>query len=144
MRNRYPNNVFTFPSLTRAHTGPPHTTPNPSYTPTAIQYSSLGPRGTPHINSPPSSSATYDVIDMTSAPSQPQGAEERVYHVLEGPQEERGENEEGEYYLLGEGLTYEVPIPTIPAPAQPASDRAHGVLQAAAQVTGQLLYCVVY
>ena len=52
-----------------------------------------------------------------------------MYHVLEGPQEEeRGENEEGEYYLLGEveggeGLTYEVPIPTIPAPAQPATQR---------------------
>ena len=49
-----------------------------------------------------------------------------MYHVLEGPQEEeRRENEEGEYSLLGEveggeGLTYEVPIPTIPAPAQPA------------------------
>ena len=65
---------------------------------------------------------------MTPAPSQPQGSEERVYHVLEGPQEERGENEEGEYYLLGEvegeeGLTYEVPIPTIPAPVQPATQQ---------------------
>ena len=39
---------------------------------------------------------------MTSAPSQQQGAEERVYHVLEGPQEERGYNEEGEYHMLGE------------------------------------------
>ena len=64
--------------------------------------------------------------------------------MLEGPQEggqceegegERGmvvgdyeEMEEGEYYLLeeeggGEGLTYEVPIPTIPAPAQPATQQ---------------------
>ena len=49
-----------------------------------------------------------------------------MYHVLEGPQEkESGENEEGEYYLLGETgeeeeLTYEVPIP---APAQPASQQ---------------------
>ena len=66
---------------------------------------------------------------MTPAPSQPQGADEKVYHVLEGPQEEeRGENEEGEYYLLGEegggeDLTYEVPIPTIPAPAQPATQQ---------------------
>ena len=128
MRNWYPGiPIFFYFPLPRAHTGPPHTSPNPSYTPTAIQYSSLGPRGTPRINSPPSFSATYDVIDMTSAPSQPQGAEERVYHVLEGPQEERGENEEGEYYLLGveggEGLTYEVPIPTIPAPAQPVTQQ---------------------
>ena len=45
---------------------------------------------------------SYDVIDITSAPSQPQGAEERVHHVLEGPREERGENEEGEYHLFGE------------------------------------------
>ena len=61
--------------------------------------------------------------------------------MLEGPQEggqcEEGkggggmdyeEMEEGEYHLLGEegegeGLTYEVPIPTIPAPAQPATQQ---------------------
>ena len=64
--------------------------------------------------------------------------------MLEGPQEggqcEEGkggggmvvgdyeEMEEGEYYLLGEegggeGLTYEVPIPTIPAPVQPATQQ---------------------
>ena len=59
--------------------------------------------------------------------------------MLEGPQEggqcEEGEGgggmdceelEEGEYHLLGEGgegLTYEVPIPTIPAPAQPATQQ---------------------
>ena len=55
--------------------------------------------------------------------------------MLEGPQEggqcEEGgdyeELEEGEYHLLGEvveggeGLTYEVPIPTIPT-SNPASD----------------------
>ena len=65
---------------------------------------------------------------MTPGPSQPQGAEERVYHVLEGPQEQGGEREreeEGAYYLLGEtgggeGLAYEAPISIIPAPAQPA------------------------
>ena len=54
------------------------------------------------------------------------GAAERVYHVLEGPQEEeRGENK---HHLLGEvgggeELTYEVPTPTIPAPAQPATQQ---------------------
>jgi hypothetical protein len=70
---------------------------------------------------------------MNSAPSQPQGGDERVYHVLEGPQEEEkggggGEEEEREYHLLGEvgtGNTYEVPISTIPAPApaQPAAQQ---------------------
>ena len=61
--------------------------------------------------------------------------------MLEGSQEggqceeEKGgggkdceELEEGEYHLLGEvgegeELTYEVPIPTIPAPAQPATQK---------------------
>ena len=63
--------------------------------------------------------------------------------MLEGPQEggqcEEGEGgggggmgyeeqEEGEYHLLGEvgggeGQTYEVPIPTIPAPAHPATQQ---------------------
>ena len=70
--------------------------------------------------------------------------------MLEGPQEggqcEEGkggggmvagdyeEMEEGEYHLLGEegggeGLTYEVPIPTISAPAQPASKQEYSTLQ---------------
>ena len=135
MRNQYPNNVFSFTSPPRDNTGPLRTSQNPCYTPTATQYSSLGPRRTPHINSVPPASAAYDVIDMTSAPSQHQGAEERVYHVPQ--EEERGENEEGEYYLLGEveegeGLTYEVPTPIIPAPAQPAiktMDREYSTLQ---------------
>jgi hypothetical protein len=70
---------------------------------------------------------------MNSAPSQPQGGDERVYHVLEGPQEEeRGgeEEEEREYHLLGEavtGNTYEVPISIpAPAPAQPATQQPLG------------------
>ena len=45
--------ISQFPSLPRAYTGPPHTTPNPSYTPTAIQYSSLGPTSAPPPSHPP-------------------------------------------------------------------------------------------
>ena len=61
-----------------------------------------------------------------------------MYHVLEGPQEERGENEEGEYHMLGEvrggeGLAYEVPITTVPAAAQQETQqvtgREHSTLQ---------------
>ena len=133
VRKWYSNNLTTFgtvPFLYRAST---ETSRNPSYIPTSIsnttpsvQYSSLGPRdGT---SNPPPSAATYDVIEMTTGPYRPQGAEERVYHVLKGPQEQGGEREreeEGAYYLLGEtgggeGLAHEAPISIIPAPAQPA------------------------
>ena len=48
---------------------------------------------------------------------------ERVYQVMEGSQEGR---DGGEYQMLeevGEGQTYEVPVSTIPAPAQPATQQ---------------------
>ena len=133
VRKGYSNNYLntfshTVPSLYRASTGHQQTSRNPSYTPTSIstttpsvQYSSLGPRdGT---SNPSPSTATYDVVEMNPGPSRPQGAEERVYHVLEGPQEQGGEREreeEGAYYLLGEtrggeGLAYEAPISIIPS-----------------------------
>ena len=54
-----------------------------------------------------------------------------MYYVLEGPQEkESGENEEGEYYLLGETgggeeLTYDVPSPA-PQPSKWLSPQTQG------------------
>ena len=134
VRKGYSNNLTTLHcphlSLYRASTaGHPQTSSTPtsiSNTTPSVQYSSLSPRdGT---SNPPPSAATYDVIEMTPDPSRPQGAEERVYHVLEGPQEQGGEREreeEGAYYMYllgetggGEGLAYEVPTSIIPAPAQ--------------------------
>jgi hypothetical protein len=113
------------PSPHSSHTGDDQVFPNPTYghTPTVpfIQYSALGPRGTPNDSIP---THAYDVIGMNPAPSQPQ-RDERVYHVLEGPQKEaRGENEEEEEerkcHLLGEvgtGNAYEVLTSTSTAPA---------------------------
>ena len=142
VRNQYPNNVF------RDNTGPLRTSPNPSYTHTAIQY--LGPRGTP-ASHPPLHTAC-DVIDMTSAPFQPQGTEERVYHVLEGPQEvERGENEEGEYHLLGEveggegrgGADLPGHHPHYPSPSSTSNeDPGQGILHTPAQVTACNLHII--
>ena len=100
--------------------------------------------------------AIYDVINEKAVleKSLVQGSGEGIYYMLEGPQEggqcEEGEGEggmvevivRGEYHPLeeeggGEGLTYEVPIPTSMAPAQPATQQvAETVLHTAAQVTG--------
>jgi hypothetical protein len=100
-----------------SNTGDDQVLPNPTHghTPTtpSVQYSVLGPRGALPTHA-------YDVIDMNSAPSQPQGGDERVYHVLEGLQEEE---ERGGGELARTVSVYEVPISTTPAPAQPAAQQ---------------------
>jgi hypothetical protein len=108
------------PSPHSSHTGDDQVFPNPTYghTPTVpfVQYSALGPRDTPSDSIP---THAYDVIGMNPAPSQPQ-RDERVYHVLEGPQKE--EEEERKYHLLGEvgtGNAYEV-LTSTTTPAQAA------------------------
>ena len=83
--------------------------------------------------------AIYDVIDEKAIlgeapPTQAKTGGEGIYRVLEGPQEgDEGKGEGGKDYeeledhLLevggGEGLTYDVPIPTIPAAAQPVTQQ---------------------
>ena len=91
----------------------------------AVQYSSLGPRDTP---------TSYTLAGPAhKGPAPPQGAEERIYHVLEAEggekntedgdyQEIQAKEGEGVYHVLGEvgegqgegqdeaATTYEVPI----------------------------------
>ena len=100
----------------RSHDGQtfPHNTYSLNPAPSVVQYSSLGTRGTHNTDIPV---ATYDVIDMNSAPSQSQGRE-KSRHVVEGTREQGKERGgEGDYHLLmevggdGEALTSTIPPP---------------------------------